>query len=112
MIYRFNHSMYYANAEHFSQEVLDLVNSADPPLTWLCIDMSAMDDIDFSAAATLKETYDLLKEKGVKLVLASADEHIRRELDLSELTQLFGEDAFYESVDDVESAYQAAADNT
>ncbi len=112
MIYRFNHSMYYANAEHFSQEVLDLVNSADPPLTWLCVDVSAMDDIDFSAAATLKETYDLLKEKGVKMVLVGADEHIHRELDLSELTQLFGEDAFYESVDDVETAYQAAADNT
>ena len=32
MVYRFHHSMYYANAELFSQEVLDLVNSAQPPL--------------------------------------------------------------------------------
>ena len=32
MIYRFQHSMYYANAEQFTQEVLELVDSAQPPL--------------------------------------------------------------------------------
>ena len=66
MIYRFHHSMYYANAEHFSQEVLELVNSAQPPLAWFCIDATAVDEIDFSAAATLRETYKTLKEKGVR----------------------------------------------
>ena len=63
MIYRFHHSMYYANAEHFSQEVLELVNSAQPPLSWFCIDATAMDDVDFSAAATLRETYKSVEGK-------------------------------------------------
>jgi SulP family sulfate permease len=111
VIYRFNHSLYYANAELFSQEVLDLVNTADPPLTWFCLVATAIDDIDFSAAATLKETFELLKEKGVRLVLVDADDHIRRELDLSELTELFGKEAFYETVEDVETAFRAAAAN-
>jgi SulP family sulfate permease len=109
MIYRFNHSMYYANAELFSEEVLDLVDTAQPPLTWFCLVATAMDDIDFSAAATLKETYELLKEKGIRLVLVDVDEHIRRELDLSELTELFGKEAFYDTIEDVETAFQAAA---
>ena len=30
--------MYYANAEFFTQEVLDQVTQAEPPLSWLCID--------------------------------------------------------------------------
>ena len=30
MAYRFSHSMYYANAEQFSEQVLELANSADP----------------------------------------------------------------------------------
>jgi sulfate permease, SulP family len=107
MIYRFQHSMYYANAEHFSQEVFDLVNSAQPPLSWFCIDATAMDDVDFSAAATLRETYNTLKEKGVRLVLAEVDEDIRRELDLSEVTDLVGKDAYFETVSDVEDAYRA-----
>jgi SulP family sulfate permease len=108
MIYRFHHSMYYANAECFSQEVLGLVNSAQPPLSWFCIDMTAVDDIDFSAAATLRETYSLLKEKGVRLVLAEVEENIRLELDRSELTDLIGKDAFFETLGDVEAAYGAA----
>jgi sulfate permease, SulP family len=107
MIYRFNHSMYYANAEHFSQEVLDLVNTAQPPLSWFCIDATAMDDVDFTAAATLRETYNLLKEKGVRLVFAEVEPDIRRELDQSELTDLFGKDAFFETISDTEAAYQA-----
>jgi MFS superfamily sulfate permease-like transporter len=108
MIYRFHHSMYYANAEHFSQEVLELVDSAQPPLSWFCIDATAVDDIDFSAAATLRETHRLLKEKGVRLVLTEVEEEIRRELDRSELTDLIGKDAFFETLSDVEAAYSAA----
>ena len=65
-----------------------------------------MDDIDFSAAATLREIYKLLKEKGVRLVMAEVDEDIRRELDLSGLTDLIGKDAFFDTIGDVEAAYQ------
>jgi high affinity sulfate transporter 1 len=105
MIYRFHHSLYYANAELLSQEVLELVDSAQPPLSWFCIDATAVDDIDFSAAATLRETYKRMQEKGVRLVLAEVDEQVRRELDRSELTDLIGQDAFFETLDDVEAAY-------
>jgi len=105
MIYRFHHSLYYANAELFSQEVLELVNSAQPPLSWFCIDATAVDDIDFSAAATLRETYILLKEKGIRLVLSEVEEDVRRELDKSEIADLIGKDAFYETISDVEAAY-------
>jgi sulfate permease, SulP family len=109
IIYRFHHSLYYANAELFSQEVLDLVNTAQPPLTWFCLDATAVDEIDFSAAATLKEIYKMLKEKGVRLVMVEAGEDIRKELDLSEITDLIGKDYFFETVDDVETAFKAAA---
>jgi high affinity sulfate transporter 1 len=107
IVYRFHHSLYYANAEHFSQEVLDLVNTAQPPLSWFCIDAVSIDDVDFSAAATLRETYKLLKEKGVRLVFAEVGEDIRHELDVSEVTDLIGKEAFYETIPDVEAAYQA-----
>jgi high affinity sulfate transporter 1 len=107
MIHRFQHSMYYANAEHLSQEVLELVESAQPPLSWFCIDMTAVDDVDFSAAATLREIYTMLKEKGVRLVIAEATEDVRRELDLSEVTDLIGPDAYFATFYDVEEAYRA-----
>jgi sulfate permease, SulP family len=107
IIYRFQHGMYYANAEHFSEEVLELVNTAQPPLAWFCLDATAIDEVDFSAAATLRETYKTLQEKGVRMVLAEVGEDVRRELDVSGVTDLVGKDAFYETIDDVSAAYQA-----
>ena len=34
LIYRFTHSMYYANSQQLWTEILDLVNSAKPPPRW------------------------------------------------------------------------------
>ena len=52
VVYRFNHSMYYANAEQLAEQVLALAKWGRP-VSWLCIDLLAVDDVDFSAAATL-----------------------------------------------------------
>jgi MFS superfamily sulfate permease-like transporter len=106
IFYRFHHSMYYANTELFTQEILDLVNNAQPPLKWFCIDATAVDDIDFSAAASLREIYKLLKEKEVRLVLAGVEDVIRRELDVSGVTDLAGKDAYFENLFDVEETYR------
>src|SRR6185295_19022960 len=55
IIYRFSHSLYYANSELFSEEVLDLVKDAEPPISWFCIDTAAIADVDWSAGATLRQ---------------------------------------------------------
>ena len=54
MIYRFNHGMYYANAGLLEEQITMLVKEATPALTWFCIDAAAVDDVDFSAAETLR----------------------------------------------------------
>ncbi len=106
MIYRFQHSMYYANAEHLTQEVLQMVNSAAPPLGWFCVDAVAVDDIDFTAAAALRGIYQILKEKGIRLVMADLEDDVYTELERSGLTSLLGKDAFYETIADVIQAYR------
>jgi SulP family sulfate permease len=108
VIYRFNHSMYFANAEHFSDEVIELVQNARPPLRWLCIDATAMDDIDFSAAATIRETHALLEGKGIRMVFAEVEDYIYQELRRSGIIELVDQDSFFETLDDVQVAYQAA----
>jgi SulP family sulfate permease len=111
VVYRFNHSMYFANAERFSQEVLGLVDSAQPPVSWFCIDLTAVDDVDFSAAATLREVCKRLKQRGIRLVLAEVDQDVRNELDRSDLTALIGTDAYFETVGDVQAVYVASVPN-
>jgi sulfate permease, SulP family len=106
LIYKFNHSLYYANAEQFSEEILDLVKSADPPVSWFCLDAAAMDDVDWSGGATIRQSFGQLKERGVRLVFAEVADNVRAALDGYEVTKLVGEDAFYRSVAAVMAAYQ------
>lgn len=106
VLYRFSHDMYYANAELLSQELLDLLKVGPPPVSWLCIDMAAVGDVDFSAAATLRESYDELKSRGVRLVFAEVSEDVRDELNISGVSALVGEDAFFPHLEDVLEAYQ------
>jgi high affinity sulfate transporter 1 len=105
IIYRFSHSLYYANAELFSEEVMELVNDAQPPITWFCIDSAAIADVDWSAGATLRQGYNSLKDKGIRLVLAEVSDDVRAELDRYGITDLVGKDAFYTTVPDVLAAY-------
>jgi SulP family sulfate permease len=108
MIYRFTHSMYYANAEQLSGEVSSLANHAQSPLRWFCLDASAVDDVDYTAAETLRSLYSLLREKGIRLVVAQVMEDVKAE-SRYELRQLFGEDAFYDTLGDVMESYRAQA---
>ncbi len=105
LLYRFTHSMYYANSMQLSEEITDLVNCAQPPLRWFCIDASAVDDVDYTAAETLRSIFAILKEKGVRLVVAQVLEDVR-ERSRYELLRLFGENAFYYTLDQVIKAYQ------
>jgi MFS superfamily sulfate permease-like transporter len=105
MVYRFSHSMYYANAEQFSEQVLELVNGADPSLQWFCVDAAAIDDVDYSAAAKLRSTYAILEEKGVRLVFVMVSDDVRAELDRFGVTDLVGKDAFYATGDKLLNAY-------
>ena len=105
LIYRFTHSMYYANAQQLTEEVTDLINSAEPPLRWLCLDASAVDDVDYSAAETLRSLFRLLQEKGVRLVVTQVLEDVK-ERSRYELKQLFGADAFYDTLQDVVTDYR------
>ena len=105
LMYRFTHSMYYANSQQLSVEITDLVNSAEPPLRWFCIDASAVDNVDYSAAETIRSIYGILKEKKINLVVAQLLDDVKDE-SRYELRELFGEDAYYDTLEDVVKAYQ------
>jgi SulP family sulfate permease len=109
LMYRFTHSMYYANSQQLSEEVLNLVNRATPPLRWFCIDASAVDNVDYSAAETLRSIYGILKEKEIRLVVAQVLDDVKAE-SRYQLRKLFGEDAFYDTLEDVVLAYQQHTD--
>jgi sulfate permease, SulP family len=82
-----------------------LVNSAHAPLRWSCLDASAVDDVDFSVAETLRSAFGILKDKGIRRVVAQVMEDVKDE-SRYHLDQLFGKDAFYETLEDAVNAYR------
>ncbi len=106
MVYRFTHGMYYANAELLSQEVTWLAQEAKPPLSWFCLETSAVDDIDYTAAATLRSLHSFLREKSIRLVFADVSRNVYAELVRSGITELVGQDAFYTTMGLVISDYR------
>ena len=105
LIYRFTHSMYYANAQQLSEEIIDLVKRAQPPLRWFCIDASAVDDVDYTAAETLRSLFAILEKQGIRLVVTQVVEDVR-ERSHYELLQLFSEHTFYYTLGQMVQAYQ------
>jgi high affinity sulfate transporter 1 len=105
LIYRFSHGMYYANAELLAEQVTKLAQEAKTPLVWFCIAATAVDDIDYSAAAVLRSLYSLLKEHGIRLVFAEVSLEVYSQLERSGITDLVGQDAFYATEGAVISAY-------
>ncbi|MGD2056445.1 MAG: SulP family inorganic anion transporter [Gammaproteobacteria bacterium] len=111
MVYRFTHSLYYANAEQFSEEVTQLASTAQPPLHWFCLDGSAVDDVDYTAAEILRSIFGQLREKGIRLVVAQVMPDVGAE-SRYRLRELFGEDAFYDTLGDVMTDYRQQANTS
>ena len=96
----------YANAELLSQQIQELVEEAEPPLSWFCLDAASVDDVDFTAAETLLAVLSQLKTKGIRPVFAAVSEDVKTELDRSGITGLIGENAYYATVEEVMTAYR------
>ena len=106
LVYHFGAGMYYANAEAFSSEIRALVARAKPPLEWLAIELSAVDDIDFSAAATLSELIAELQSQKIRVVFNDVPAHVKNNLEVSGITKLVGSDAFFSGVLTIREAFE------
>jgi high affinity sulfate transporter 1 len=98
VVYHFAASLYYANANHFSNEVLALAQEDQPPVRWLCLDSSAIADVDYSGAQTLDEVARTMHARNVRLVLADVAPDVRVELDRYGFSTTVGADAYFDTV--------------
>jgi MFS superfamily sulfate permease-like transporter len=101
LVYRFGASLYYANAARFTAEILDLVETAEPPLTWLVIDCASIGDVDYSGSDAIRQVVEELGRKNVKLALSDVDPNVRAQLDAYGLTARIGEERIFETFQDL-----------
>jgi MFS superfamily sulfate permease-like transporter len=108
IIYRFAVGIFFANAERLFQEVMLLVDTADPP-RWFVLDADAIDDIDYTGGQTVLEVADQLRQRGIVFAVAKADDDVRRELDRFRLTDKIGADRYFDSLRAARDAFRRAA---
>ena len=76
IVYRYGADLFYANADHFVDEVRELVEKAPTPVQWLIVDAEAIGDIDLSAAQTLRGLLEDLYRKGVRVVFGRVNRYL------------------------------------
>jgi SulP family sulfate permease len=108
VVYRFSAPLYYANAEHFTEELLAFGTSDQPP-EWVCVYAAAIPDIDMSGAESLRSIVANLAENGVTLVFAEVMPEVQEELDRYELTDLIGSEHIFPTAGEAEEAFRSRA---
>jgi len=74
--YRFEANLFYANADRFLEEVLDLITLNESDIRALVIDATGIDDVDYSAAKTLLQLRHELTRRGIRLALVVSSGHL------------------------------------
>ncbi|MCJ7439845.1 MAG: SulP family inorganic anion transporter [Acidimicrobiia bacterium] len=105
VVYRFTASLYYANATRFHEEILELVDSASPKARWLCIDCTAIADVDYSGERTIRDLHAELAGRGVQLKLVEVLGDVRAQLDRYGITELVGPAAYFDETSDAVEAF-------
>jgi len=98
IVYRFGAPLFYANANHFSEELRMLTCSAPPSLHWIVVDAGAITHVDFTAARVFREVLQFLSAKGVGLVLAHVQSDLRPDLDRHHLTEVIGPSRIFDTL--------------
>lgn len=81
VVYRFEADIFYANAGRFMEEVLKLVENANPPVRWLVVDASEVSNIDYTAGKMLLQLGEELSRRGIGIASVAVPEGVRAELE-------------------------------
>lgn len=74
IVYRFEAPLFFANADHFTARVQDLVLRAPHPPQWFVFDLVSMDDIDYTGGLALITKIKQLRAEGIVVGLANIDD--------------------------------------
>jgi sulfate permease, SulP family len=90
IVYRFGADLFYANQQRFCDEVRTLVANAPGPLRYFVVDASAITDLDYSAARSLRTLIEELQRDGVRIIFGRVNEYLRADMDRHHITATIG----------------------
>lgn len=91
IVYRFASDLFYANDNRFGDEVRALIEHAPAPVRCFVIDATAITNLDYSAAQSLRDLLNDLCSRGVQPIFARVSEYLRSDMGRHGITALLGE---------------------
>ena len=105
----FRSDLFFANAKRFADQVRALVDCAPTPVRWFVVDASAITDIDYSAAQSIRDFIDELKRRDVQIVFARVTPYLRSDMDRHYITDAVGEKWIFTTLHEAVTAIQGGA---
>jgi len=98
VIYRFDSSLVFFNADYFKTRVRKAVQEAPAPVRAFLLDAETMPYLDTTGAAVLDQVRSELEQKGIILAVAEAKSPVRAMLDRTGLARRIGSDRMFPAV--------------
>lgn len=108
VLLRWDAPLFFANAEHFYNRVLDAAVSSPTPVSWIVVAAEPVTSVDVTAADMLTELDDKLNASGIELAFAEMKDPVKDKLRRFGIFERFGEKSFFATVGEAVNAYLAA----
>jgi high affinity sulfate transporter 1 len=95
IVYRYGADLFYANSDHFVDEVRALVEKAPTPVRWFLVDAEAITDVDLSAAQSVRSLLEDLSHKGVSVLFGRVNPYLLSDMKRHRIAMLLGEDRIF-----------------
>ncbi len=98
VIYRFDASLVFFNADNFKARVRTVVREGPAPVRVFLLDAETMPYLDTTGAAVLDQVRGDLEREGITMAIAAAKSPVRAMLDRTGLAERFGPDRLFRTV--------------
>ena len=110
VLFRWDAPLFFANAEFFHDRALEAVAQAPAPVRWLVVAAEPVTSVDVTAADALAALDTALQAQGISLRFAELKDPVKDKIRQFGLMSVFGEDAFFPTVDAAVDAYLRSHD--
>ena len=83
--------LFHANADHFADQVRELIEKAHTPVKWLVLEAEAISNVDLSAGQTVRKVLEELSGKGASVVFGRVNPDHLADMRRHRIAELTGE---------------------
>ena len=106
MLFRWDAPLFFANAELFSQRIMDAISASPTPVRRVVVAAEPITSVDVTSADSLTELYETLERMGIELYFAELKDPVKDKLKRFGLFAQWGEKRFFATKESAVSDYR------